>query len=99
MTENTNGRNIFLELSDVVALLGDEYETTSVDCEPGDTAIRITKQDSTRTLYIIAYSDPDDTEMQIYDGHDSLVSYYALYDGSLDDYTPENLADHIIKSL
>lgn len=99
MTENTNGRNIFHELCDAVALLGDEYETTSVDCEPGDTAIRITKQDSTRTLYIIAYSDPADTEMHLYDGPDSLVSYHVFYDGSLDDFTPEDIVDYIIRSL
>nr|UVY58138.1 MAG: hypothetical protein [Bacteriophage sp.] len=99
MTENTNGRNIFHELCDVIALLGDEYETTSVDCEPGDTAIRITKQDSKRTLYIIAYSDPADTEMHVYDGPDSLIAYHVFHDGSLDDSTPEDIADYIIRSL
>lgn len=99
MDENTNGRNILYELCDAIALLGDEYETTSVDCEPGDTAIRITKQGSARTLYIIAYSDPDDTEVHLYDGPDSLIAYHVLYDGSLDDFTPEDIADHITRSL
>lgn len=99
MTENTNGRNISHELCDAVALLGDEYEAASVDCEPGDTAIRVTKQDSTRTLYIIAYSDPADTEMHVYNGPDSLVSYRVFYDGSLDDFTPEDIADCITRSL
>lgn len=99
MTENTNGRNILHELCDAVALLGDEYETASVDCEPGDTAIRITKQGSTRTIYIIAYIDPDDTEIHLYSGPDSLVSYFVLYNGSLNDFTPEDIADYIIRSL
>lgn len=99
MTENPNGRNIFHELCDVVALLGNEYETTSVDCEPGDTAIRITKQGSKRILYIIAYSNPADTEIHLYDGPDSLITYHVLYDGALDDCTPEDIADYIIRSL
>lgn len=99
MAENTNGRNILNELSDAIALLDDEYETTNVDCEPGDTAIRITKQGSTRTLYIIAYSDPAYTETRLYDGPDSLIAYHAIYDGSPDDFTTEDVADHITSSL
>lgn len=50
-------------------------------------------------MYIIAYSDPADTEMHLYDGPDSLISYHAFYNGSLDDSTPEDIADHIIRSL
>lgn len=99
MAGNTNGRNILHELCDVVALLGDEYETTTVDCDPGDSAIRITKQNSEKTIYIIAYSDPDDTEMHVYDGPDSLITYHVFYNGTLDDSTPEDIADYIVRSL
>ncbi len=99
MAGNTNGGNIFHELCDMVALLGDEYETTTVDCAPGDLAIHITKQNSEKTMYIIAYSDPADTEMHLYDGPDSLIAYHVFHDGSLDDSTTEDIADHIIRSL
>lgn len=92
-------RNISHELTDVLQLLSDDYTITKADCEPGDSAIRITKRDSEKTLYIIAYSNPADTEMHLYDGPDSLTAYHAFYDGSLDNFTPEDVADHIIRSL
>lgn len=97
MTENTNGRNINHELSDTIALLDGEYETTTVDCEPGDSAIRITKQDSKRTLYIIAYSDPDYTETMLYDKDDLIIAECTIYNGALDNLTAENLANDIRK--
>lgn len=92
-------RNISHEMSDALRLLGNDYTTTEVDCEPGGSAIRITKRNSEKTLYVIAYSNPADTEMRLYDGPDSLTAYHAFYDGSLDDSTPEDIADHIIRSL
>ena len=98
MSDN-NPRNISHEMSDALRLLGNDYTTTEVDCNPGDSAIRITKQNSEKTLYIIAYSDPDDTEMHVYDGPDSLITYQVFCDGSLDDSTPEDIADYIIRSL
>lgn len=99
MRDENKPRSISHEIADVLRLLGDDYTTTEVDCEPGDSAIRITKRNSEKTLYVIAYSNPADTEIHLYDGTASLIAYYAFYDGSLDDFTPEDLADHIIRSL
>lgn len=94
-----NRRDIIHELADVTALLGTEYETTRVECDPGDSAMKITKQGSRKTLYVIAYSNPDSTEIHLYDGTDSLITYHVFYDGSLGNLTPEQFADHIIESL
>lgn len=99
MTDNDNPRDIIHEMADALRLLGDDYTITKVDCKPGDSAIRVIKRNSEKTLYIIAYSNPDDTEMRLYDEPDSLDAYHVFYNGSLDDYTPEGLADYIIRSL
>ena len=99
MTNNATPRDIRHEMADAIATLGNEYTTTNVECDPGDTAIKITKRNSKKTMYIIAYSNPADTEIHLYDGSDSLIAYHAFYDGSLDDSTPEDIADHIIRSL
>lgn len=94
-----NRRDIIHELADVTALLGPEYETTRVECDPGDSAMKITKQGSRKTLYVIAYSNPDSTEIHLYDGTDSLIAYHVFYDGFTDNLTPEQAANHIIESL
>lgn len=99
MRDENKRRNIHHEMVDALQLLGNDYTTTEVDCEPGDSAIRITKRNSEKTLYVIAYSNPSDTEMHLYDGPDTLTTYHVFYDGSLDDYTPEDVADYIIRSL
>lgn len=99
MSDNNKPRNISHEMADALRLLNNNYTTTEVNCDPGDSAIRITKRNSEKTLYIIAYSDPDDTEMHLYDGPDSLITYRVLYDGSLHDATPEDIADYITRSL
>lgn len=99
MSDNNKPRNIHHEIADALRLLDDDYTTTEVDCDPGDSAIRITKRNSEKTLYIIAYSDPADTEMHLYDGSDSLITYHVFYNGSLNDSTPEDIADYIIRSL
>lgn len=99
MSDGNKLRDIIHELADVLRLLGDDYMTTEIECEPGDSAIRITKQNTERTMYIIAYSDPADTEMHLYDGPDSLIAYHVFYGGYLDDSTPENIADYIISSF
>lgn len=99
MRDENKHRDIHHEMADALRLLGNDYTTTEVDCEPGDSAIRITKRNSEKILYIIAYSNPADTEIHLYDGSDSLTAYHAFYDGSLDDSTPEDIADHIIRSL
>lgn len=99
MRDENKARDIRHEIADVLQLLGDDYTTTEVDCDPGDSAIRITKRNSEKTLYIIAYSDPADTEMHLYDGPDSLITYHVFYDGSLGDFTSEDIADYIIGSL
>lgn len=99
MTYNTNPRDIRHEMADVIALLGDEYTTTNVECDPGDTAIKITRQNNNKTMYIIAYSNPNDTEIQLYGEDDSLIIYNIFNDRSLNDSTPEDIADYIIKNL
>lgn len=99
MSHENKPRNINHEMADALRLLTNDYTTTEVDCDPGDSAIRITKQNSEKTMYIIAYSDPADTEMHLYDGPDSLIDYHVFYDGSLNDSTPEDIADYIIRSL
>lgn len=99
MRDENKHRDIHHETADVLQLLSDDYTTTEVDCEPGDSAIRITKRNSEKKLYIIAYSNPDDTEMLLYDETDTPTTYHVFYDGSLDDYTPEDIADYIIRSL
>lgn len=99
MSINTTKRDIRHEMADTIAMLGDEYTTTNVECDPGDSAIRITKRNSEKTLYIIAYSDPADTEMRLYDGPDSLIAYHVFYDGSPDNPTPEDITDYITRSL
>lgn len=99
MSNNTTKRDIRHEIADVIALLGDGYTTTNVKCNPGDTAIKITRQNNGKTMYVIAYSNPDDTEIQLYDEDDSLVIYSIFNDGSLNDSTPEDIADYIIRNL
>lgn len=99
MNDSNNTRNIKHEIEDATALLNDDYTITSVECDPGDSAIRITKQNSEKTMYIIAHNDPADTEMHVYNGPDTLIAYHAFYNGSLDDSTPEDITDYITRSL
>lgn len=99
MTDNTTRRNIRHETADVIALLGNEYTTTNVECDPGDTAIKITRQNTNKIMYIIAYSNPTDTELRLYDENDTLATQYTMYNKHLDEYPPEKIADYIIKSF
>lgn len=99
MSDNNKPRDIRHEMADVIAILGDDYTATNVECDPGDSAIRITKRNSEKTLYVIAYSHPDDTEMQLYANPDSLSTYRVFCDGTLNDSTPEDIADDIIRIL
>lgn len=99
MSANTTKRDIRHEMADAIALLGNEYTTTNVECDPGDTAIKITRQNNGKTMYIIAYRNPDDTEIQLYDEDDTLDTCDIFQDGSLNDLTPEDIADYIIKKL
>ena len=99
MSINTTKRDIRHEIADAIALLGNEYTTTNIECSLGDSAIKITKQNNSKTMYIIAYSNPDDTEMHLYDGPDLMIIYHVFHDGSLYDSTPEDIADYIIKNL
>lgn len=96
---NDSKRDIIHDLADALQLLGDNYTPTGVECDPGDSAARITKRNSEKTLYIIAYSNPDDTEIQAYDENDSLTTYHAFYDGALNNLTPRQLADYIAENL
>lgn len=99
MTNNDTTRDITAEMADVLALLGDDYTLTAVECVPGDSAARITKQDSGKTMYLIAYSEPDDTEMRLYDEHDDLIAQSFLYNGAFGRLYPEEVADYTRKSL
>lgn len=99
MSTNTTKRDIRHEMADVIALLGDEYTVTNVECDPGDAAIKITRQNTGKTMYVIAYSNPNDTEIQLYGEDDSLIIYNIFNDGSLNDFTPEDITDYIIKTL
>ena len=99
MSTNTTKRDIHHEMAGVIALLGNEYTATNVECDPGDTAIKITRQNNGKTMYIIAYSNPDDTEIQLYDEDDSLAIYSIFNNGSLNDSPPEDIADYIIRNL
>lgn len=99
MSTNTAKRDIRHEMADIIALLGDEYMVTNVECDPGDTAIKITRQNNGKTMYIIAYSNPDDTEIQLYDEDDSLITYDIFDDGFINDSAPEDIADYIIRNL
>lgn len=49
MSNNTTKRDIRHEMADVIALLGDGYTTTNVECDPGDTAIKITRQNNDKS--------------------------------------------------
>ena len=99
MSNDNKPRDIRHEMADVIAILGDEYTTTNVECDPGDTAIKITRQNSDNIMYIIAYSNPADTEIILYNGPETLSTYHVFYNGSLNDSTPEDIADYIIRSL
>lgn len=97
MTNDNNTRDIIREQAAAFTLLGDGYEITLVDCEPGDSAVRITKQGSKRTLYIVAYSDPDDTEMMLYNDADFMMDECTIYNGAIHSLTAEDFADDIRK--
>lgn len=97
MTNYNNTRDIIREQATAFTLLGDEYEVATVNCDPGDSAVRITKQGSKRILYIVAYSDPDDTEMMAYDETDSIMAECTIYNGTIHNLTAEDFADDIRK--
>lgn len=99
MTNNDNTRDIIHEMIDALASLGDDYTLTRVECDPGDSAARITKRNGKKTMYVTAYSEPDDTETRLYDEHDNLIAQSFLYDGAFDKLHPEEVADYIRKSL
>lgn len=97
MANNDNTRDIIHELAGALTYLSDDYTLTRTECDPGDSAVRIIKQNSEKTLYVIAYSEPDDTEMRLYDEYDNLIEQRFLYNGTLDNLTAENIADDIRK--
>lgn len=99
MSDNNKPRNIIHELANVPQILGNDYTLTNVECDPGDSAARITKRNSTKTLYIIASSNPANTETYLYDGPDSLAAYHIFPDRTFNDLTPADIADHITKKL
>lgn len=92
MRDENRPRDIYHEMADALRLLGNEYTTTNVECDPGDSAVRITNQNSGKTLYIIAYSNPDDTEIILYDENDELISQHDYYDDSFAELPAERFA-------
>lgn len=99
MSAHNKPRDIIHEMANVLQLLGDDYTITSVECDPGDSAIRVTKRNSKKTLYVIAYSNPDDTEIHLYDENDSPITYHTFYDGPIGNLPPKEIADYITKNL
>lgn len=99
MSDDIKPRDIIHEMADVLRLLDDDYTTAGVDCSPGDSAMRITKRNSEKTMYVIAYSDPADTELRVYDGDDTLTIQHTLYNGAFDGYAPKDIADYITKTI
>lgn len=99
MANNDNTRDIIHELAGTLADLGDDYTLTRTECDPGDSAVRIIKRNSEKTLYVIACSEPNDTEMRLYDEHDNLIAQHFFYNGALGNLTAENIADDIRRSL
>lgn len=97
MTINDKGRDDLKELSDVFVFLGGEYSHTVVECDPGDLAVKITKQGSENTLYIITYHDPDDIEMLTYNEPDSVSIQCCLYDKPVKDLDKEEFAAEIME--
>lgn len=95
MTNSDNIRDIIYELAGTLTYLGDDYALTGTECDPGNSAVRIIKRNSEKTLYLIAYSEPDDTEMRLYDEHNNLIDQRFLYNGALNNLTAENIADYI----
>lgn len=99
MSDENKPRDIRHEMADVIALLGNEYTVINVECDPGDTAIKITRQNNNKIMYIIAYSNPADTELRLYDEDNTLSTQYTMYNGQLNEYTPEEIASYITKTL
>lgn len=64
--------------NDIISALDGEYATEQVPCDPGDTAFKITKQESNLSVYLIAFHDPDYIEIITFDG-DETVSQTFLY--------------------
>lgn len=99
MTNNDNTRDIIHELAATMACLGDDYTLTCVECDPGDSAARIIKRNSEKTMYVTTYSDPDDTEITLYDERDNLTAQHSFYNGAFSKLSPEEVAEYIRKSL
>lgn len=96
MTENTNNRDIRNELSDVIALLGGEYETTTVHCYPEDSALHITRQGSNQSMYFIADDQPNEIQMRLYDEDTGCMKAHCIfYDDTFNNLTPNHIANGI----
>lgn len=98
MSDNKT-RDINAEIADALRILGDDYTLTGVECDPRSSAVRVIKRNSEKTLYIIAYDNPNDTEIRLYDETDDLTSQHVYYNGSFSHLSPRTLANHIIESL
>lgn len=84
MAANKGSFDITHKLANVLSTLGDKYAMTQVQCDPGDGAVKITKQGSGNTLYIIAFHDPDEIEFTLLDGDGNDIAYLYIYDQAID---------------
>lgn len=67
-------------LDRTLSTLGDKYVVEQAECDPGDTASKITKQGSGLTVYVVASHDTDNLEFITFDG-DETVKQTSLYMG------------------
>lgn len=84
MTTNNGSFDITHKLDNVLSTLGDEYAMTRVPCDPGDGAVKITKQGSENTLDIIVFHDPDEIQFILLDGAGDDVAQLFVYDRTID---------------
>lgn len=85
MTTNNRSFDIIHKLDNVLSTLGDKYAMTQVRCDPGDCAVKITKQGSENTLDIVVFRDPDDIEFLLFGGDGSSVADLYIYGRTIDD--------------
>lgn len=65
-------------LNRTLSTLGDKYAIKQAECDPGDTASKITKQGSGLTVYVITSHNTDCIEFITFDG-DETVKQTSLY--------------------
>lgn len=79
MTTNNGSFDIAHKLDNALSTLGDKYAMTQVPCDPGDGAVKITKEGSENTLYIISSHDPDEVEFILLGGDEGDIAQLSVY--------------------